>query len=122
MGGFVWNELSTPDIRKTIAFYEQCFGYGHDTMDMGEQGLYYILKTPDGKGRAGAFQPKQPMPTMWLPYVRVADCDAGFAKAQQLGAGFVAMPPTDIPSVGRIAIFADSLGAAIGIIAPDPKS
>ena len=34
------------------------------------------------------------------------------------GAGFVAMPPTDIPTVGRIAIFGDAQGAAIGIIQP----
>jgi predicted enzyme related to lactoylglutathione lyase len=121
VGGFVWNELSTPDIGKTLAFYEKAFGYTHDTMDMGDGSSYFILKTPDGQGRAGAFQPKQPMPTMWLPYVRVADCDATFQKAQKLGAGFVAMPPTDIPTVGRFAIFADPLGAAIGIIKPEPK-
>ena len=120
-GGFVWNELSTPDIKKSLAFYEKAFGYTHDTMDMGEQGQYYILKTPDGKSRAGAFQPKEKMPTMWLPYVRVADCDATFAKAQKLGAGFVAMPPTDIPKVGRFAIFGDPLGAAVGILWPDPN-
>ena len=58
---------------------------------------------------------------MWLPYVNVADCDATFAKAQALGAGFVAMPPSSIPSVGRIAIFGDTQGAAIGIIQPDPE-
>lgn len=120
-GGFVWNELSTPDVQKSLAFYEKAFGYTHSTMDMGEQGTYYILNTASDKGRAGLFQPKEPMPTMWLPYVHVADCDATFAKAQKLGAGIVAMPPTDIPTVGRIAIFADSLGAAIGIIQPDPK-
>lgn len=120
-GGFVWNELTTPDVQKSLAFYEKAFGYTHSTMDMGDQGTYYILNTQGDKGRAGLFQPKEPMPTMWLPYVHVADCDATFAQAQKLGAGFVAMPPTDIPTVGRIAIFADSLGAAIGIIKPDPK-
>lgn len=128
VGGFVWNELSTSDARKSLAFYEKAFGYTHSSMEMGDQGgdevgdqgTYYILQTADGKGRAGLFQPKEPMPTMWLPYVNVADCDTTFAKAQQLGAGFVAMPPTSIPTVGRIAIFADPLGAAIGIIQPDP--
>ncbi|MFO1337172.1 MAG: VOC family protein [Burkholderiaceae bacterium] len=117
-GGFVWNELSTTDAAKALAFYEQTFGYTHGSMDMGDQGTYHLLNTAGDKGRAGLFQPKEPMPTMWLPYVRVADCDASFAKAQQLGAGFVAMPPTDIPTVGRIAIFGDAQGAAIGIIAP----
>jgi predicted enzyme related to lactoylglutathione lyase len=120
VGGFVWNELSTPDAKKSLAFYEQAFGYTHSTMDMGDQGTYYILETAGQKGRAGLFEPKEPMPAMWLPYVNVADCDATFAKAQALGAGFVAMPPTSIPTVGRIAIFGDPQGAAIGIIQPDP--
>ena len=120
-GGFVWNELSTPDAKKALAFYEQAFGYTHSTMDMGDQGTYYILETAGNQARAGLFQPKEPMPTMWLPYVHVGDCDATFAKAQKLGSGFTAMPPTDIPTVGRIAIFGDSQGAAIGILKPDPK-
>ena len=121
VGSFVWNELSTSDAKKALAFYEKAFGYTHSTMDMGEQGTYYILNTGGDKGRAGLFQPKEPMPTMWLPYVHVEDCDASFAKAQKLGSGFTAMPPTDIPTVGRIAIFGDSLGAAIAILKPDPK-
>jgi uncharacterized protein len=121
VGGFVWNELSTTDAKKALAFYEKVFGYSHDEMDMGDQGTYYVLKTADGKGRAGLFQPKQEMPTMWLPYVRVADCDASFAKAQKLGAGIVAVSPTDIPNVGRFAIFGDPLSAAIGILQPDPN-
>lgn len=120
VGGFVWNELSTPDVHQALAFYEKAFGYAHSTMDMGDQGLYYILNTHGDKGRAGLFQPKEPMPTMWLPYVHVADCDATFALAQKLGSGFVAMPPTDIPTVGRIAIFGDTQGIAIGVIQPDP--
>lgn len=120
-GSFVWNELSTADAKKSLAFYEKAFGYTHSTMDMGEQGTYYILETAGGQGRGGLFEPKEPMPAMWLPYVSVADCDASFAQAQKLGAGFVAMPPTSIPTVGRIAIFGDPQGAAIGIIQPDPQ-
>lgn len=120
VGSFVWNELSSTDAKKSLSFYEKAFGYTHSTMDMGDQGTYYILETAGQKGRAGLFEPKEPMPTMWLPYVRVADADATFAKAKQLGAGIVAMPPTSIRTVGRIAIFGDPQGAAIGIIQPDP--
>jgi uncharacterized protein len=120
VGGFVWNELSTTDIKKAIAFYEKAFGYTHDEMEMGEHGLYYILKTSDGKGRAGAFQPKTPMPTMWLPYVHVADCDGSVAKAQKLGAPQVVVPPTDIPGVGRFAIVIDPQGAPIAMLKPQP--
>jgi uncharacterized protein len=120
VGGFIWNELSTTDVNKALSFYEKAFGYSHDSMDMGEQGTYFILKTADGKGRAGAFQPKTPMPTMWLPYVHVADCDATVEKAKKLGAKDIVMPPTDIPTVGRIAILIDSLGAPIAMLKPSP--
>lgn len=120
-GGFVWNELSTSDAKKSLAFYEKAFGLSHSAMEMGgDTGTYYILKTADGKGRAGLFQPNKPMPNMWLPYVRVADCDASVAKARQLGALDVVMPPMDIPTVGRIAIVVDPLGAPIAMITPAP--
>lgn len=119
-GGFVWNELSTPDAKAALAFYERAFGYTHDTMDMGEQGQYHILKSANGQSRAGVYQPTQPTPTMWMPYVHVADCDASLAKAQGLGAAQVLFPAMDVPNVGRIAAFVDPLGAAIAMIKPVP--
>lgn len=123
VGGFVWNELSTTDAKKALAFYEKAFGFSHDTMEIGgDVGQYHILKTPDGKGRAGLFQPAAPMPTMWLPYVHVADCDASVAKAKSLGAQQVVVPPTDIPGVGRFAIIGDTQGAGIAMLKPLPMA
>ena len=119
-GGFVWNELSTPDAKTALAFYERAFGYTHDTMDMGEQGQYHLLKSANGQSRAGLYQPQQPMPSMWLPYVHVADCDTSAAKAQSLGARQMLFPPMDVPNVGRIAALIDPLGAAIAMIKPVP--
>jgi len=120
-GGFVWNELSTPDAKTALAFYERAFGYTHDAMDMGEQGIYNLLKSADGQSRAGLYQPKQAgTPPMWLPYVHVADCDASAAKAQRLGAQQMLFPPMDVPNVGRIAALIDPLGAAIAMIKPVP--
>jgi len=123
VGGFVWNELSTTDAKKALAFYEKAFGYSHDTMEMGgEIGQYHILKTADDKGRGGVFQPASPMPTMWLPYVHVADCDASVAKAQKLGAQQVVVPPSDIPGVGRFAVVIDPQGAPIAMLKPLPTA
>jgi len=117
-GGWIWNELSTQDEKMALAFYEKVFGFSHDEMPMPD-GTYYILKQGD-KGRAGVFVSKHPMPTMWTPYVSVADCDATVAKASQLGAT-VCMPSTDIPGVGRLAMFNDPQGASIAILKPDPS-
>ncbi|HEY1393146.1 MAG TPA: VOC family protein, partial [Methylibium sp.] len=75
-GSWAWNELMTQDAKTALAFYEKAFGFTHDTMDMGEQGKYYILKSADGKGRAGLAQASDPKaPAAWMPYVHVADCD-----------------------------------------------
>jgi len=67
--------------------------------------------------RAGVMQqpPGLPAPSHWLPYIRVADCDATTAKATQLGARSIVMPPTDIPNVGRFAVLIDPVGAAIAV-------
>lgn len=117
VGDWYWNELMTPDDRQALAFYEKVFGYTHDSMDMGPQGTYYLLKTGD-KMRAGLMKsPMADTPPMWQPYVRVADCDACCAQGQALGAKVV-VPPTDIPEVGRFAILLDPLGASIAVIRP----
>jgi predicted enzyme related to lactoylglutathione lyase len=116
-GDWFWNELWTPDESRALNFYERLAGYQHDTMDMGPQGTYYILKAGD-KARGGLMRSVEPKaPPMWLPYVAVDDCDGTAAKARSLG-GQVVSAPEDIPEVGRFAIIVDPLGAAIGVIKP----
>lgn len=120
-GGWVWNELATPDAKAALAFYEKVFGYTHTSMDMGPAGQYHLLKSGD-KMRAGLMQPlDRQTPPLWLPYVMVADCDASAAKAQGLGAQ-VMHPPTDIPDVGRFAVLLDPLNAAIAVMKPLPRA
>ncbi len=114
-GDWYWNELWTPDDTRALNFYERMFGYTRDTMDMGDQGTYYILKK-DGVPRGGLMRSIEPKAQpMWLPYVAVDDCDASAAKARALGAQVVS-GPTDVPGVGRFAVLVDPLGAAIAIM------
>lgn len=120
LGDWYWNELWTPDDRAALAFYEKAFGYTHDTMDMGPQGSYYLLKAGD-RMRGGLMKASDgASPPMWLPYVKVADCDASTAAAQRLGAQTVCVPPTDIPAIGRFAVVLDPQGAAIALMTPVP--
>jgi predicted enzyme related to lactoylglutathione lyase len=121
VGSWCWNELWTRDEQTALAFYEKVFGYTHDTMDMGEQGTYYMLKK-DGISRAGLMRSVEPKaPSMWLPYVAVADCDATAEKAKSLG-GQVVYAPHDIPNVGRFSVLVDPLGAAVAIIKLAPMA
>lgn len=123
VGGWCWNELSTDDPQAALRFYETAFALTHTTMDMGEQGLYHVLNSAGGSGRGGVMKSTMPgAPSMWMPYVRVADCDACVAKARTLGAIEVPLPPMDVPEVGRIAILVDPLGAAVALIDPLPRT
>jgi len=118
VGGWFWNELHSTDAKAAVVFYEKLIGYQVDTMDMGSAGAYYILKDDAGKMRAGILQQEAgvPMPSHWLPYIQVADCDAAAQHATGLGALKTVVPPTDIPDVGRFAVLVDPLGALIAVI------
>lgn len=116
-GDWCWNELWTPDEMGALAFYQRVLGYTHESMDLGPGGTYYLLKK-DGMSRAGLMRSAEPKAqSMWLPYVAVAACDATADKARALG-GQVLSPPTDIPGIGRFAVFADPVGAAIAVLEP----
>jgi predicted enzyme related to lactoylglutathione lyase len=120
-GGWLWNECVTQDEKKALAFYEKVFGYTHDAMPMQhegrEGGTYYVLKKGDA-GRGGIMKCPMPgVPSHWLPYAAVSDCDASLAQAKKLGAKEM-VPATDIPNIGRFAVFTDPLGAALAVMKP----
>lgn len=76
------------------------------------------IKDATGAMRGGVMQqpPESPMPSNWLPYIHVADCDAASKKATKLGAVKTIVPPTDIPNIGRFTVLIDPLGAPIGLL------
>ena len=117
VGDWYWNELMTPDAKRALAFYQEVFGYRHELMKS-PGGDYAILKSADGKSRAGIMQSAHPeAPSSWLPYVRVEDADAIGARVAPLG-GKLMMAPFTVPGVGRIGALFDPLGAALGFIHP----
>ena len=112
-----WNELYTEDTAKSLAFYQAIGGFTAEAMDMGPMGTYHVLNA-DGKGRAGIMKSPMPgIPQSWMPYVHAGNADATVAKARKLGAD-IKVPANDVPGVGRLAVFTDPLGAAIGILQP----
>lgn len=121
VGAWCWNELWTGDPRRALAFYEAAFGYGHDSMDMGGQGTYYML-TKGGQSRGGLMKnPMADQPAQWVPYVAVADADAIATEAAARG-GRVCAPPMDIPDIGRFAVLTDPMGAMFAVIRLQPAA
>jgi len=109
-GNFSWNELMTSGTDKAAAFYMKLFGW--ETAPM--PGMAYTIFKNAGTYAGGMLQAGDGRPTMWVPYVTVADTDASTAAAQKLGAK-VCMGPADIPGVGRIAVITDPTGATFGL-------
>lgn len=115
-GHFTWNELPSKEPEASVAFYAKIGGFTSSKMDMGPAGTYHLLES-GGEPRAGIMAQMPGSSHAWLPYVQVASADQTADKAKRLGATVV-VPPTDIPNVGRFAIFVDGQGTATGILQP----
>ena len=112
-GTFCWRELMTTDVPTAKTFYTQLFDWTTEEMDMGENGIYTMFKNGDTTV-AGLMNTQGDAPPQWMCYVTVDDVDASAAKAESLGAT-IAVPPTDIPNIGRFAVTVDPTGAPIGL-------
>jgi uncharacterized protein len=116
VGEFSWNELVTTDETAAAKFYRHVFGWQAE--DFPSAGMKYLIFKNRGNGVAGLMKrPNETCPPHWMGYVTVADVDETARKAGEAGAQVI-MPPFDVPTVGRIALFQDPQGAALGIFQP----
>jgi len=118
-GSLCWNELMTTDTAKDKEFYTKLFAWGANTQNFGD--FEYTMFQNGERGAGGMLQitPEMgPIPSNWLVYFAVDDCDAKVQKATELGAK-VCKPADDIPGVGRFAILTDPQGAAFAMIKLD---
>jgi predicted enzyme related to lactoylglutathione lyase len=121
-GSFCWTEVYSRDKTVVDPFYESVFGYGG--YDLEDAGVDFRTWSPVGAkpgpdtaigGRSvmsGAFPVE--MPSHFLIYFNVADCDATADAVVRLG-GRVQAPPFDIP-YGRIAVLMDDQGASFAVL------
>jgi predicted enzyme related to lactoylglutathione lyase len=121
-GAFTWDELTTRDAAAAISFYTELLGLEAETSQM-EHGEYTVLKA--GETMLGGIMQMTDewgdLPSHWMVYVAVDDCDATADQAKALG-GTVCVAPTDIPQVGRFAVLNDPDGAVFSIITLDQES
>jgi uncharacterized protein len=118
-GGFLWDELHTPDPKAALAFYEKVVGFTHRSQEMGPGGTYHIIGR-GGTDRGGVTHHLRPgQRPHWLPYICVDDADATLARARKHGAT-VEFGPEDIPGAGRSGVISDPTGAFVAFLKPIP--
>lgn len=115
-GALTWNEHFSRDFEGAKAFYAAVFGYEYG--DMSSDGFTYATLLLNGHevGGVGAYPADTPasQPATWGTYFGTADTDSQVAAVTNNG-GTVIRPPQDSP-YGRIAVVADSQGAAFSLI------
>jgi uncharacterized protein len=115
-GALSWNEEGTKDVGKAKEFYGGLFGWSYEDFADGTYSVIHLGDKTNGGIRPQSEQ-EAAIPPNWLPYFAIQDCDAGVAKATELG-GTVMVPPMDVQvegADGRIAILADPQGAAFAL-------
>jgi uncharacterized protein len=116
-----WVDLSSSDPAGSREFYAKVLGW---TVEVNPDPLYggYALAKVDGKDVAG-IGPKQmaEAPTAWAIYIGTRDIDGLQAKVQTAG-GKVIVPPMEVGTQGRMAVFADPSGAVIAAWQPTGMS
>ena len=119
-GTLCWNEVLTSDPDQAGRFYAQTLDWKTKAIDIGPMGTYTLFSregASDGTSEGGmmALSPDMKgVPSHWLSYFRVTDCDASTKQVAELG-GKIVMPSTDIPGMGRYAIVQDPQGATFGL-------
>jgi len=120
-GAVSWTELTTDDVQAAKAFYGEVFNWALEDQDM-LGATYTVIKA--GENQIGGITTKQDgvegMPSMWKSYITVSNVDETAARVERSG-GKLLLPPTDIPTVGRIIVIQDPQGAVISAITYEKK-
>ncbi len=120
-GQFCWNELLTTDVPSARSFYQSVFGWSAIEQFSQGKGEYTLMRS--GEHDVAGIMPMSPeadhTPT-WLTYLYAENLDERFAQAENLGAQ-AAIPPRDIPDVGRFAVLLDPIGAVFAMMSLSPS-
>jgi uncharacterized protein len=112
-GALVWNELQSPDLEESAAFYSDLFGWKVEQAE-GMQDAYLSIKN-GAANNGGMRELTPPSPPNWLTYFGVQDIDQALATVNDLG-GTKLAGPIDI-QIAKIAVVADPQGAVFALYA-----
>jgi predicted enzyme related to lactoylglutathione lyase len=107
-----WNDLLSPDVEASAAFYRELFAWAIE--EIPEAGGQY-WSIANGGDKNGGLMPMPPGGhPAWNLYFGVEDVEAAIARAGELGAQTV-MGPMPVPG-GRFAILRDPQGAVFSVL------
>jgi hypothetical protein len=114
-------EMNVKDVHKTIAFYEEVFGWKFQKWDGPMD--YWLIMTGDEKEPGidgGLGYEEEGFPKM-VNTIDVDDIDDVIKKIEIKG-GEIVRPKHVVPGVGWLAYFKDSEGVMSGIMQNDPNA
>ena len=112
-GVFSWVDVTSTDLEKSRKFYSDMFGW--EIPPGPEEFGGYSMASVNGRMVAGVSPSMDPsVPPLWSTYVDVASVDDTLEKVTANG-GNVIVPAMDVGEAGRMAVFTDPDGAAIGL-------
>jgi predicted enzyme related to lactoylglutathione lyase len=115
-----WNELASPDLSASKAFYSRHFGFEfNEAMDMGPMGDYCFIDH-HGQRLGGVMQRQddaERQPPAWLFYIGVPSIAAA-ARAIGANGGKVLAGPRELPTGEWIVVATDPAGAGFGLSGP----
>jgi predicted enzyme related to lactoylglutathione lyase len=112
-GALAWNELASPDVDASAAFYGDLFGWQTQPFE-GSPQRYLVIQNA-GRGNGGIREPQPGEPPYWLAYFAIDDVEDGLAKVQELG-GKRLTGPVDI-GIAKIGVAQDPQGAVFALYA-----
>lgn len=113
-GYWLGSELWVGDVEAARDFYTRLAGYESASMVLADGGLY-VMFIGNGRPRGGVTAiPLENAGPQWVPQVAVLDIRDTLAKVEAHGGTVLIRPRMEEPS-GRVAVFADPLGAVIGV-------
>ena len=113
-GALCWNELATPDLQASTAFYGELFGWAVTPLEASPE-PYLLIKNGDANN--GGIRELTPpgAPPHWLVYFGTEDLDNALDDVEQLGGTRIA-GPIDI-QMARIGVVQDPVGAVFALYA-----
>lgn len=111
-----WNELASPDLAASQAFYAKHFGFEfNDKMDMGPAGDYCFIGHHGTTLGAVVQRQSEQQPPLWLFYFGVPSIAAAKAAVEANG-GTVVAGPHQVPGGDWIIVGIDPQGAGFGLV------